>query len=181
MGEARAQDINLPEPTKTGGLPIMESLAKRKSFRNVRPEALSVQQISDILWAAFGVNRPDGKRTIPTSHGNNELAVYAVLASGVYLYDAPNNKLIKVLNGDRSGDFRGAPLTLLFASTANGPVGGFHVGSAYQNVGLYCAANQLANVVTTTGVAALKDELKPDNDWIILAVQSIGYPAGSDF
>jgi hypothetical protein len=60
-------------------------------------------------------------------------------------------------------------------------VGGFHVGSSYQNVALYCAANDLANLVTVSGVAALKDELKPDNDWMILAVQSIGYPSGKGF
>jgi hypothetical protein len=177
VGEA----INLPEPIKTGGLPLMEALTKRKSFRQVRPETLSLQQISDILWAAFGVNRPDGKRTIPTSHGNNELAVYAVIASGVYLYDSPNNKLVKVLDGDRSSTFRGAPLTLLYAGPTNGLVGGFHVGSAYQNVALYCASNGLANVVTTSGVAALKDKLIPENDWAVLITQSIGYPSGQDF
>ena len=175
--------IDLPPPKTTGGLPLQEALTKRKSFRDMRPESLSLQQVSDVLWSAFGTNREGdkNKRTIPTSHGNNEMAVYAVIASGVYLYDAPNNKLVKVLDGDHSSDFRGAPLTLLYAGPTNGPVGGFHVGSAYQNVGLYCASEGLANLVTTSGVAALKDSLKPDNDWKVLAVHSIGYPGGKDF
>ncbi|MDR2367740.1 MAG: nitroreductase family protein [Deltaproteobacteria bacterium] len=178
---AAGGDIALPPPGKTGGMPLMEALSKRKSYRELRPETLTLQQISDILWAAFGVNREDGKRTIPSSHGNNELAVYAVLSSGVYLYDAPGNKLVKVLDGDRSASFRGAPLTLLYAAPANGPVGGFHAGSAYQNVALYCASSGLANLVATSGVAALKDELKPENGWAVLVVHSIGHPAGKDF
>jgi hypothetical protein len=159
----------------------MEALSKRKSYREFRPDSLTLQQLSDILWSAFGVTRPDGKRTIPTSHGNNELAIYAVISSGVYLYDAPNNKLVKVLDGDRSSLYRGAPLTLLYAGPTNGLVGGFHVGSAYQNVGLYCASAGLANLITTSGVAALKDELKPENDWSVLSVHSIGFPSGKDF
>ncbi|MDR2387796.1 MAG: SagB/ThcOx family dehydrogenase, partial [Deltaproteobacteria bacterium] len=85
------------------------------------------------------------------------------------------------LEGDHSSAFRGAPLTLLYAGPGNGLVGGFHVGSAYQNVALYCASIGLANVVTTSGVAALKNKLIPINEWIILIVQSIGFPSGQDF
>jgi hypothetical protein len=173
--------ITLPQPKKTGGAPLMEALAKRKSHRSFQAQSLTLQQLSDILWAAFGINREDGKKTIPTSHGNNEMAVYAVLSSGVYLYDQKTNSLGKILSGDFTMEYGGAPLTLLYAAPTNGPVGGFHAGSAYQNVGLYCASEGLANVVKTSGVAALKDALKPESDWKVLVVQSIGYPAGDDF
>jgi hypothetical protein len=178
---AQEASIQLPEPEKSGGMPLMEAMSKRKSYRNFLPDALSPQQLSNILWAAFGVNRDGGGRTIPTAHGNNEIAVYAVLSSGVFLYDPVANKLNQVLNGDKTMEYGGAPLTLLFAAPTNGPVGGFHVGSSYQNVGLYCASTGLANVVKTTGVAALKDQLKPESDWKVLVVQSIGLPAGKDF
>ncbi len=60
-----AQSIVLPAPQKTGGLPLMEALAKRSTARAFATNDLPLQQISSLLWAAFGVNRPDGKRTAP--------------------------------------------------------------------------------------------------------------------
>ncbi|MDR1111216.1 MAG: nitroreductase family protein [Deltaproteobacteria bacterium] len=176
-----ADAIVLPQPTMTGGAPLMEALSKRKSHRGFQPQALSPQSLGDILWAAFGVNRDGGRRTIPTSHGNNELAVYAVLPSGVFLYDPLAHRLDLVLSGDRTMEYGGAPLTLLYAAPTNGPVGGFHAGSAYQNVGLLCASEGLANVVKTSGVDALRGELVPAEGWQVLVVQSIGLPAGDDF
>jgi hypothetical protein len=170
--------ITLPDPQKSGGMPLFEALANRHSNRGFRPDTLSLQHISNILWCAFGVNRSDGSRTIPTSHGYKELAVYAVIAKGVYLYDADHNTLTKVLNGDRTLDYGGAPLTLLYsAPTKDGPVGGFHAGSAYQGVGLYCASEGLANVVKTTGANNLAGELPVQEGWPVLVVQSIGFPA----
>jgi hypothetical protein len=178
--KVQAQDndtIDLLPPNKAGGVPLMEAIEKRKSERNFRADSIQAQHLSDILWVAFGLNREDGKRTIPTGRGNNELAVYAVLSSGVYLYEPVEHKLNKVLNGDYTLEYGGAPLTLLYAGPTNGPFGALHAGSAYQNVGLYCASEGLANVVKTSGVAALKDTLKPVSNWVVLVVQSIGYPA----
>jgi hypothetical protein len=181
--EARAADeIALPPPDKAGGAPLMEAISKRKSFRAFQAESLTPQQLSNIFWAAFGQNREEGGRTIPTYYGRNELAVYAVLSSGVYLYDPPGHKLAKVLPNDHTLKFGGAPLTILYAgSVHDGPVGGLHAGSAYQNVGLYCASEGLANVVKISGVNALGGSLKPPNNWQVLIVQSIGLPGGSGF
>jgi hypothetical protein len=181
--KALAQDeIALPPPDKTRGLPVMAALDKRKSFRAFQAESLPPERLSDILWAAFGQNRETGGRVIPTFHGNNDLAVYAVLSSGVYLYDPPEHKLVKVLSDDFTLDYGGAPLTLLYAgSVLDGPVGGLHAGSAYQGVGLYCASEGLANVVKVTGVNTLSGQLNPPNGWQVLVVQSIGLPGGSGF
>jgi hypothetical protein len=177
-----ADEIDLPPPDVAGGIPLMEAISKRKSFRAFQAETLKPEQLSNILWAAFGQNRPEGGRVIPTYHGHNDLAVYAVLSSGVYLYDPPRHKLVKALDGDFTLDYGGAPLTLLYAgSVLDGPVGGLHAGSAYQNVGLYCASEGLANVVKVTGVNTLNDKLTPPNNWLVLVVQSIGLPSGADF
>jgi hypothetical protein len=179
---APGDELALPAPDKTRGLPLMQALSNRKSFRAFQVEPLSLERLSDILWAAFGVNRETGGRVIPTYHGHNELAVYAVLSSGVYLYDPPGHKLVRVLPGNFTLDFGGAPLTLLYAgSVIDGPVGGLHAGSAYQGVGLYCASEGLANVVKATGVDILADKLVPPNGWQVLVVQSIGLPGGSGF
>lgn len=175
-------DIILPPPDKAGGAPLMEAITKRKSHRAFQAESLTPEQLSNLFWAAFGENREDGGRTIPTAHGRNDLAIYGVLSSGVYLYEAHEHKLVKVLPDDYTTSYGGAPLTLLFAaSILDGPVGGLHAGSSYQNVGLYCASEGLANLVKTTGVNILKDKLIPPNNWQVLVVQSIGVPGGSDF
>ncbi|MDR1049587.1 MAG: nitroreductase family protein [Deltaproteobacteria bacterium] len=174
--------ISLPPPLKTGGIPVLDAIARRKSFRAFQGTSLSPEQLSTILWTAFGVSREDGRRTIPSFHGRRELAVYAVLGAGVYLYDAKSNNLTRVLRGDRTMDYGGAPLTLLYAGPSqNGQVGGFHAGSAYQGVALYCASEGLANVVKVTGIDVLINELKTENDWPVLIVQSVGLPAGEGF
>ena len=175
-------EIVLPPAEKTGGIPLMEAISKRKSFRAFQAESLTPQQLSNILWVAWGQNREDGGRVIPTYKGHNDLAVYAVISAGVYLYDPPGHKLEQVLTGDFTLEYGGAPLTLLYAgSVLDGPVGGLHAGSSYQNVGLYCASEGLANVVKATGVNILSDKLTPPNSWQVLVVQSIGLPSGSDF
>jgi hypothetical protein len=174
--------INLPPPTKSGGAPLLDTIAQRKSFRAFQGTSLTPEQLSTIMWVAFGINRENGNRVIPSFHGRQELAVYAVLGTGVYLYDAKENTLTRVLDGDRTKDYGSAPLTLLYAGPAqNGQVGGFHAGSAYQGVALYCASEGLANVVKVTGIDVLIGELKTLNDWPVLIVQSIGLPAGEGF
>ncbi|MDR1080398.1 MAG: SagB/ThcOx family dehydrogenase [Deltaproteobacteria bacterium] len=173
---AMAQDtIQLPAVEKTGGMPLLEALAARHSERGIKEDALSEKQLSEILWSAFGVNRDDGKRVIPTARGKNELAVYAVLTTGVYLYDPAKNVLTLELAGDHTADYEKSPLTLLFAAPDN-VVGGLHAGSAYQGAGLYCASAGLANVVKGTGADNLKGQLKLPDGFEVLVVQLIGLP-----
>jgi hypothetical protein len=169
------ESIQLPEPSKSGGMPLYEALSKRHSTRSFKADELNQNQLSGILWSAFGVNRPDGKRTIPTARGKNELQVYAVLHSGVYLYIPDSNTLTLALTGDFTKKYGDSPLTLLFAAP-NEILGGFHAGSAYQSVGLYCAAEGLANVVKTTGKDELKGKLTLPSGYEVLVVQSIGLP-----
>ncbi|MDR1037644.1 MAG: nitroreductase family protein [Deltaproteobacteria bacterium] len=173
---AMAQDtVQLSAVEKTGGKPLMEALAARHSERSFKEDALTDKQLSEILWAAYGVNREDGKRVIPTSRGRNELAVYAVLKTGVYLYDPAQNALTLALAGDHTAKYAKSPLTVLYAAPDN-TTGGFHAGSAYQGVGLYCASEGLANVVKSTGADELKGQLTLPDGFQVLVVQSIGQP-----
>jgi len=105
------QPINLPQPQKTGGKPLMEVLSSRKSTRSFTAQKLSQQMLSNLLWAAFGQNRDmiqsesaasSGRpgRTAPSGMNLQEIDIYVALAEGVYLYDAFSNRLIPVLAQD---------------------------------------------------------------------------------
>ena len=88
-----ATSIVLPAPRKQGGLPLMEALVQRRSSREFKPDALPMPLLSDLLWAAYGVNRADGGRTAPSALNAQEVDVYVALPSGAYRYDAANHKL----------------------------------------------------------------------------------------
>ena len=87
-----AQDIILPQPDMNMKTTLGEALQKRKSTRSYTQQELDLQQISNVLWAAWGYNRED-KRTAPSSQNKQELDHYVVLKSGIYGYDAKNNRL----------------------------------------------------------------------------------------
>ncbi|MDR1394824.1 MAG: nitroreductase family protein [Deltaproteobacteria bacterium] len=172
-----SQTLNRPPPVKTGGLPLNEALAGRHSQRSFQSQALTDSQLSQILWAAFGINRDDSRRTIPTARNQQNLMVYAVLENGVWLYDGAKHQLTKALDGNFLSEYGGAPLTLLYAvPDSDGIYGGTHAGSAYQNAGLYCASENLANVVKLTGADKLKGKLKLPDGWQVIIVQSVGRP-----
>lgn len=141
----------LPQPIITGGKPLMETLSARKTERTFSKKAIDDQTLSEILWSAWGISH-DGKRTIPTSMNKQNLKVYALKVDGVWRYNAENNTLEQISKQDMrplfaTQDFvKTAPLTLLYTGTdiKNSPL---HAGSAYQNVGLYCASKGLNNVV----------------------------------
>ena len=88
-----AEDIKLPEPQKTGGMPLMEALAKRAtSRRTVGPEP-SAQQLANLLWAANGITRADGKRTAPSARDKREIELAILTAKGLYTWDPVDNVL----------------------------------------------------------------------------------------
>jgi nitroreductase len=185
--------VDLPAPRKTGGLLLMEALALRATSRAFDTRKLPLEQLSNALWAGFGVNRPDGKRTAPSARNRQELEIYVLLEQGAYVYDAAKHRLVPVLADDiralgGSQDFvRDAPVTLVFvadlAKMGDGKpaekesTAAFDTGFISQNVYLYCASEGLA-----TGVRGWVDRdtlgkrlrLRPDQR--ITAAQSIGYP-----
>jgi SagB-type dehydrogenase family enzyme len=183
--------LDLPAPHKTGGMPVMEALSKRATARAFDSQDLSTQQLSNLLWAAFGVNRPDGKRTAPSAMNFQETDIYVLLKQGAYVYDAKANRLTQVLAediralGGKQDFVKDAPVTLVFvADFAKMGKGGLEqhatasidVGFISQNVYLYCASEGLA-----TGVRLWVDQealgkrlgLRPDQH--VIAAQSVGY------
>jgi len=160
----QAQQIKqLPEPQKEGGTPLMETLSKRHSSRDYAGKTLSNQMMSNLLWAAFGINRPEsGKRTAPSSHNVQDIQVYVTTAEGVYLYLPQEHALRLVSEKDvRSAtgkqDFTSqAAVNLVYVSDFSRYDGGdkaakrntasAHCGFIGQNVYLYCASQGLNTV-----------------------------------
>ena len=82
---AQAADIKLPEPQKTGGMPLMEALNARQTQRTFSAKPLNEQQLANLLWAAFGINRDNGKRTAPSARNTQEISIYAAPVSYTHL------------------------------------------------------------------------------------------------
>lgn len=98
-----AQDIQLNEVTKTGGVSVMEAFANRQSSSEFADKELSIQDLSNLLWAANGINRENGKKTAPSAQNSQDIDIYVALPSAVYKFDAQSNKLSLIANGDYRG------------------------------------------------------------------------------
>ena len=175
-----AADIELPKPETSGGMPLMEALQNRRTDRKFSSKPLPRQILSNLLWAANGINRPDGRRTAPTALNRQELSLYVVMPNGAYFYDAKKNVLKEVYAG-RCEVANNAPLMVVivadlgrqkreFAAVDSGFIG--------QNIYLYCAANNLATVFKASfNVSVLRSLLKLDKNQLPMYVQPVGRPA----
>ena len=191
---AQAKAIQLPAPRKDGGRPLMQVLQDRQSQREFRREPLPLPILSTLLWAAFGINRPDGHRTAPSASNRQEIDIYVAMPEGLYLYE-PTSHGLKLIVAE---DLRGATGTQAFAAEAAIDLvfvadqskmsagsgddrllyAGADTGFISQNVYLYCASEGLATVVRGSvdrPVLGRRMQLRPDQR-IILA-QSVGYPS----
>jgi nitroreductase len=187
---AAQQPLQLPAPQTTGGKPLMQALAERRTTRAFRDDALPLQTLSNLLWAAFGVNRPrDVKpglgRTAPSAMNKQEVELYVVLAKGVYLYDAETNTLRQIVEGDArakvgSGDAAHAAATIVYVAPASNDFAQVDVGFIGQNVYLFAASEGLnAWFYALHGqqdAAAVSTALKLPDGRRPLYAQSLGYP-----
>lgn len=174
----------LPAPDVKGGQPLMQTLKNRHSGKVFADKAIDDQTLSEILWAAWGINRSEGKRTVPTSMNTQNMRVYAVMADGAWIYDANKNKLVQVSSEDlrpllaKQSYAEKAPLFLVYATNGSGEAvtSAMHAGSMYQNVGLYSASKGLNNVVRGYfDKKELAKALKIEEADIIIS-QVIGWP-----
>lgn len=188
------QVIKLPAPQTDGGKPLMQCLKLRQSSREFSPEKLPLQTLSNLLWAAYGINRPDsGKRTAPSAVNWQNIDLYVATADGLFLYDAKEHALVQILKDDiralcGTQDFvKTAALNLIYVGDyAKIPRGSdedkrfysaAHTGFISQNVYLLCASEGLATVVRASinrEELAKAMKLRPEQH-IILA-QTVGYP-----
>lgn len=174
-GAAQNSIKSLPKAQTDGGRPLMEALAQRKSTRAFSDRPLTEQELSNLLWATWGVNRPNGMRTAPSARNRQDAVVYAVLEDGVWEYDASAQALKQALPGDQRDKFGGAPLTLLYAAPGD-EFSTMLLGALYQNAGLYCASAGLGDVVKAGGRDALAGKLPLPPGYKVLIVQSVGWP-----
>ena len=166
----------LPAPDTTGGMPLMQALAQRHTTRSFSPTPLDDATLGNLLWAAWGQNRPDGKRTAPSARNKQNLKVYVNKQDGLWLYDAAAHGLNRVAAAPLGSPLNDAPVVLIFAVPKDDPYGDMHVGSVYQNVGLFCASAGLGNVVkASTTRDAARFSFLPE-DWKAAATQSVGLP-----
>ena len=179
--------ISLPKPQTEGGKPLMQALSERKSGREFSSEKLPPQVLSNLLWAAWGVNRADGRRTAPSASNRQEIDVYVVTSDGVSLFDAKNHRLEPVAAGDFRAATGGqpfvsqAPLNLVYvadqAKTKSSDTAYIDTGFISQNVYLYCASEGLSTVVRgSVDRAALAKALKLRPDQLVTVAQTVGYP-----
>jgi len=189
-----ANFLELPKPRTTGGRPLMEVLSDRRSTREFTRKEIPLQVLSDMLWAAWGVNRPEsGKRTAPSAVNWQEIEVYVASAKGLHRYDASEHRLIKVFSEDIRGltgmqDFvKDAPVNLIFVADYSRMGNRSQKDKDFysaadaafisQNVYLFCASERLGTVVRgAIDREKLAKRMNLPSEQKIILAQSVGYP-----
>jgi len=196
-GVADAEDlqaIKLLTPALENDKPFMQVAKERKSDRDFSKKELSLQDLSNILWCANGINRPDtGNRTVPSPMNKQDIDVYAVLKEGVYLYEAKSHGLIPVASGDYRKDVGMqsyvaiAPLNLIYVCDLakldflknpedQAMTAGIDAGHCSQNVYLYCAAANIGAVIRTSiDRAKISSVFGLQQEQMVVAGQTVGY------
>ena len=173
-------EIRLPAPQKSGGMTLLEALSQRKTTHRVQGAEPSLQQIANVLWAANGITRPDGKRTAPSAMNRQEIEIAVLTAQGLYEWDEEENELERVeTTVDLSDQLRGASMLLIFTyddEDQSPEYAQVDCGFVGQNVYLYCASAGLGSrarggwdqqkVIETLG---LKESM------IVVLGQTVGY------
>lgn len=191
---ADVKPIQLPQPQTDQGKPLMQALKERKSSREFSAEKLPAQVLSNLLWAAWGINRPDsGKRTAPSARNRQEIDIYVATADGLYLYDPKANRLLPILSGDiraatgRQSYVSDAPVNLVYVADLakiseetdvdKTLIAAANTGFVSENVYLYCASEGLATVVRALiDRPKLAEIMKLRSEQKIILAQTVGYP-----
>lgn len=191
----QSEPIKLPEPKMDKSVTLMEALKNRKTSREFNPGNLSNQTLSNLLWAAWGINRSDsGRRTAPSARNRQEIDLYVVTSDGIYIYDAKALSLKPIVSGDfraltgTQSYFKDAAINLVFVADLSRMndrdeagkinIASMDTGFIAQNVYLFCASEGLATVYRVSidkPNLALTMKLSPDQR--IIGAQSVGLPA----
>jgi len=190
----QSQNIQLPKPDTTGGKPLMECLKNRQSGRSYVDKTIELQHLSNLLWAAYGINRySPHKRTAPSTLNVQEFVLYVFLADAVYTYNAINHELIFVMKGDfrhKTGtqDYvKNASANIVFVADYSKMTkiskaedkdfyAAVDCGFISQNIYLYCSSAGLTSVVRASiNKEELSNLLKLSENMKIILAQSVGY------
>lgn len=186
-------EITLPAPRTSGGASLLDALHNRQSQRSFSTTQLSAQQLSQIFWAAFGINRPNDKRTAPSARNWQEIELYAFTKDGIYLYEAKHHKLSALLAGDyrektsMAGFAADAPLVIVYVADRSKAPGSsdemwtfysaVDTGFISQNVYLLCASEGLATVVLgSVDKKSVTEILGLSKDKTVVLAQPVGKP-----
>jgi nitroreductase len=180
------QPIPLPKPQITGGMPLMQALAQRHTTRAFADKDIPVQTLSNLLWAAFGVNRPRAimpglGRTAPSGMNSQDVELDVILPAGIYIYDAEQNLLRPVLAGDLRTSMltvpqARAPVTILYVADAKANSAQVDNGFIGQNVYLFAASEGLNAWFYAVKADRIAAALKLPATMLPLYAQSVGYP-----
>ncbi|MDR0394689.1 MAG: SagB/ThcOx family dehydrogenase [Tannerella sp.] len=188
------QAIKLNEPNKSRGSAVMKALSDRHSDREFDTKDISLQDLSDLLWAANGINRSDGKRTAPSAMNRQEIDLYVVRPDGTYLYEASNHSLKPIAKGDYRKDVAGgqdfaatAPLCIVLVAQLEklgDPtheqtrlIAAMDAGIVCQNINVFCSAAGLATVPRATmNKNELQKALHLSDTQLLTLNNPIGYP-----
>lgn len=193
VGEDELAVTPLPPPQRSGGKPLLDALRERQSRREFKPDALTETQLSTLLWAAFGVNRPEnGHRTAPSAMNTQDVEIYVATADGLYHYEAALHHLTRVLERDlrsltsTQDTVKAAPIQLIYVSdwarmSQVSPrqrelYSGIDVGCIVQNVYLFGASAGLAVVVHELDREALAKVMGLRAEQHIVIAQAVGLP-----
>ena len=181
--------ITLPAPDKSVSMSLYDALSQRASVRSFAKTKVSDQLLSQLLWAACGVNRPDGRLTAPSAVNAQDVVVYVCRADGAYRYDSSAHSLVQVSKKDLRKAVAGrqdfaaeAPVSLVLVSylerlpNQNVLFGGIDTGYVSQNICLACTALGLATVPRATmDTEVLTAELGLDNIQVPMINNPVGY------
>ncbi len=187
------EEMALPPAQTTGGLPLMQALQERQSQRDFLPDALALQTLSDLLWAAAGINRTEhGGRTAPSAMNAQEVDLYVALPQGLYRYE-PQRHVLQLIKGEDVRRVTGyqdfvdsAPLDLVYVAdhgrmkmvpaAQREAYASVAAGAMAQNVYLFCTSHGLGTVVRAWfDRNALTKAMGLTNDQQILLTQTVGY------
>jgi len=185
--------VALPRPRTSGGRPLLTVLKERQSIREFSSRSLPLSLTGDLLWAAFGVNRPTtGHRTAPSAMNSQELDLYVLTAEGVSVYVPESHALKSVAGGDwraatgGQGFVKEAPLAVVLVADLSRlskarpedreRYAMFDAGCVSQNLYLFCASEGLATVVHEVDRPRLMEALKLRPEQRVILAHTIGYP-----
>ncbi len=191
---AAEKTIKLPQPDLERSGSVMKALSKRQSTREYSAQELNLNDLSDLLWAANGINRPESeRRTAPSAMNRQDIDVYVVLPEGTYFYNAKSHQLELIVEGDLRSLVGGrqefviaAPVSLILVSDQSRfgdrkgehskLMGAMDAGAVSQNISLFCAAAGLATVPRASmETDKLKQSLKLNDDQVLMMNHPVGY------
>lgn len=185
--------VPLPPPQTDGGKPLMQALQQRQTIRELKPDRLPAQVLANLLWAGFGINRPENAhRTAPSAMNSQEVDLYVALPEGLYLYEAKPHQLTPVLDKDlraktsRQPFATNAPVVLIYVADLQRLIkakpeqrefyAAVDTGFISQNIYLCCASEGLATVVYVPDRTPLASAMQLRPEQRIILAQAVGYP-----